>query len=89
MSDPAIEAANRACAELPLQLHGATVRLIAKLAARRGAREALQDIRELHRPYVTNDPRSPYDVVCNHCLGPKKWPCTTALYAYSTEELES
>jgi hypothetical protein len=91
MPDPAIEAAQRAWEQRypngSVSLAASAYRdgLGAFVVA--GAREALQPIRELHRPFVTNDPRSPHDVVCNHCLGPKQWPCTTALYAYTTEEL--
>jgi len=89
MSDPAVEAALRAW----IKPRGAwarphfdpTNRL--ELALTDAAREALKPIRELHRRYATNDPRSPYDVVCNHCLGPKQWPCLTARLVYSDEEL--
>lgn len=81
VTDPATEAAQRAWPKLD---HDESSTDLLEM----GAREALAPIRELHRPYVTNDPRSPHDVVCNHCLGPVKWPCTTAIYAYSTEELQ-
>ena len=82
MSDPAIEAARRAWA-----VRGDESGEVTRLSVD-AAREALAPIRDLHRPFVTNDPRSPHDVVCNHCLGPKVWPCATARLAYTTEELE-
>lgn len=81
MADPVIDAAQRALA-------GHARRDKSRQEAMEAAaREALQPVREMHRPYATNDPRSPYGVVCNHCLGPKQWPCPTARLVYSDEEL--
>lgn len=56
------------------------------------AREALKPLRDLHRPFDPSAVRyathGGNEIVCNHCLGPRKWPCPTALYLYTTEELE-
>lgn len=79
-ADPAVEAAQRVW-EPWWALPGSEGKLT------EAAREALAPIRELHRPHETNDPRSPHDVVCNHCLGPKKWPCPTARLIYPESEL--
>lgn len=92
MTDPAIEAAQRAWAANEtldgIDYNPGEGGLWAPDAMESAAREALKPIRDLHRPFITNDPRSPHDVVCNHCLGPKVWPCSTARFAYTTEELE-
>lgn len=80
MSDPAVEAAQR-CAD---RYGIASFHVMAT-----AAREALAPIRELHRPFdraVTYGSDETVKV-CNHCLGPIPWPCTTAIYAYTSEEL--
>lgn len=82
--DPVLDAVRRARSRVSNGMANVTLSFMAEV----GADEALKPLRDMHRPFATNDPRSPYDVVCNHCLGPKKWPCPTALYLYSTEELQ-
>lgn len=91
MTDPAIEATQRAI--------GKVQRSEPYRWAESGAREALAPLRELHRPFsrpascysrsnmITCYSRSNMITVCNHCLGPRDWPCPTARLIYSTEEL--
>jgi hypothetical protein len=97
VSDPAVEAAQRAHAEW--YPNDGTVSLISISAAR----EALQPIRELHKPR--------WDNCMNACCSGEQcrnrtrlceggcdeyvngehdfWPCATALLVYSAEELEA
>lgn len=81
MSDPAVVAARRA----RRALHRGVMDEYIMVAA---AREALQDIREIHRPFTRDWPGSDGRTVCVHCLGPIDWPCLTARAAYPSEELE-
>lgn len=56
----------------------------------RGLLADLESLRELHRPFArpaSYFSRSNMITVCNHCLGPRDWPCPTARLIYSTEEL--
>lgn len=76
MSDPAIEAAQRA-----LESHTGGVLQMADIA-----REALKPIRELHKPYSVDEPDGTWSF-CNH--DHLSWPCETARLIYSTGELES
>ena len=49
----------------------------------------IADLKTLHRPFdrpVTYG-SSETVRVCNHCLGPQKWPCTTARYMGETDEV--
>lgn len=76
MSDPAIEAAQRAL--VATRGHGNST--ICEIAA---AREALKPIRELHTPKAALFA----GVACAECRN--EWPCDTAKLIYTTEELES
>lgn len=82
MSDPAVEAAQRA--EHPawafVDPPGA-----AKDIAERAAREALTPIRELHKCGLTDNPYYPNDTECVECQ--EDWPCATARLVYAEEEL--
>ncbi|AHB29766.1 hypothetical protein GRADUATION_70 [Mycobacterium phage Graduation] len=87
MKDPAVEAAQRAWkAQYDLDTPPWPTAIVA-------AREALEPIRELHRPRWSNcinaccsgeDCRL-RDRVCEHCE--VDWPCDTAKLIYTTEEL--
>lgn len=86
MSDPAIEAAQRAWAEYR---EGPFVQEMAE-GYITAAREALKPIRELHTPFEVLKGGRKY------CRGCSKratlnimWPCETAEKSYATEELES
>lgn len=83
MTDPAVEAAQRAWDAIT---HDAM--MSPRAVTESAAREALEPIRDLHRPFMRNYPGEASRIVCNHCLGPRDWPCTTARYAYTAEELE-
>lgn len=47
----------------------------------------LKQVRHLHRPFTRNYTGGDGRTVCNHCLGPVDWPCSTARAVYTTEEL--
>ncbi|MGB3302668.1 MAG: hypothetical protein WBA98_08260 [Gordonia sp. (in: high G+C Gram-positive bacteria)] len=73
MSDPAIEAADRAWDERGFDASAADI-----------AREALAPIRELHFQ-STRLPSRLY----RHCVTCRTpWPCPTARFCYTTEELQ-
>ena len=80
MSDPTIEAAQRA-------MHGWQTPLV-KGTAIDAAREALKPLRSRHRKVRTLN-----GDVCHHCWNSMgyymQWPCPDALDIYSTEELEA
>lgn len=81
MSDPAVQAAQRATAASGGFVSTHDIQ---------SAREALAPIRELHRPFQRVDyPGADGRTVCNHCLGPTDWPCLTARLCYTTDELET
>lgn len=85
MTDPAVEAAQRAW-DAGFPGYPRDAGLIA------AAREALAPLRELHRPFdrrtsIYPIPNDPHTVVCNHCLGPIDWPCATARLIYREDEL--
>lgn len=84
MSDPAIEAAQRAWDSPYWHTYTACSEGSLAVAA---AREALKPIRELHRPFTRDYPGGDGRTVCNHCLGPVNWPCTTAIYSYASDEV--
>lgn len=83
MSDPAIEAAQRA-----LESHTGGVLQMADIA-----REALKPIRELHKPlFVEAQDATGTDAeLCDVCRNERgyrvEWPCETAKLIYSAEEL--
>lgn len=85
MSDPAVDAAQRA-----LESHTGGVLQMADIA-----REALKPIRELHQPSWDNCINACCSgkqcrlrsQICEHCY--ELWPCPTAKLVYSTEELGS
>ncbi len=85
MTDPAIEAARKAV-NGGLGFPNGPVDAFAVQAAR----EALEPIRDRHRPFdrPVGFMSKETERVCTYCMGPKKWPCLDALDAYSTEELE-
>lgn len=95
-TDPAVDAARRAWETYgwpPARFDTAdTATYSPKAVPIEAAREALAPIREVHKPFDRRTmpfrpAEDPHDVVCNHCLGPVRWPCATALYAYTSEEL--
>lgn len=96
MSDPAIEAAKLAWAANEaldgIEYTPGEGGLWSPDSMETAAREALAPLRDLHRPFDPSAVRyathGGNEIVCNHCLGPRKWPCPTALYLYTTEELE-
>lgn len=83
MNDPAQEAARRATT----QAHGFERPKIPALALA-SAREALNPIRELHRPVNAHGTGR---IVCGVCWDSMsdymRWPCATARLVYSEEEL--
>ncbi|ORA25194.1 hypothetical protein [Mycobacterium aquaticum] len=79
MSDPAVEAAQRAWEEYEAQ--GGVWK---PEALRLAAREALKPIRELHQRVDDGHPSGL--PTCEHCQG--DWPCSTSALIYTTEELE-
>lgn len=94
MTDPAVDAAQRVCAEkallndLPYGVNAAEAE-IAVLATR----EALAPLRELHRPVGTRVRSAPsfesrIEKSCATCdAGFEPWPCATARLIYPSEEL--
>jgi hypothetical protein len=80
MNDPAIEAARRAY----VARNGNLGVLMIDVAV---AREALNPLRGLHSPFKRDYPGGDGRVVCNHCLGPVDWPCSTARLVYAEDEL--
>lgn len=84
MTDPAEEAVRRS------RHYGDEHSWEDKVSGLAAAREALEPIRDRHRPfdrpvrYMSKETER----VCAHCLGPRKWPCPDALDSYTTEELE-
>ncbi|QWY82049.1 hypothetical protein SEA_MARSHA_65 [Mycobacterium phage Marsha] len=77
MSDPAVEAAQRALAKF------SGTNMYPRSLAPIAAREALKLVRELHRP--SGDECA----CCIDCLEcGQLWPCDTARVAYTSEELE-
>lgn len=94
MSDPAVEAAR--CAwessdddisqNIPYRAGEPGIWTPAPMEA--AAREALKPIRDRHRPFTRDYPGGDGRTVCNHCLGPRDWPCPDALDAYTSEELQ-
>ena len=85
MSDPAVEAAARAFAQIEDDdLTYASERDKTALIA--AAREALAPIRELHkRAYLNDNPYEPAEWDCGECE--THWPCATAKLIYPSEEL--
>lgn len=91
MSDPAVEAADRAWANRYRNL-GPESR--AASAAHDGlggfildaAREALRPLRGVHRPAVVDDDDHRVCAKCWGPNGPADWPCVTAELIYSSEE---
>ncbi|WP_074133291.1 hypothetical protein [Mycolicibacterium houstonense] len=85
MSDPAIEAAQRA-----VKLSDPTWAVDSRYGGI-AAREMAKPIRELHKPIQIGDSRGLYSAWCAECNGsdghPSEWPCDTAKAVYSTEEL--
>ena len=82
MTDPAVAAAERVT-----QPRGIPWAVGPGRYALHGAREALAPIRDLHQPA-----RDGAWTVCAHCSAGGsfvRWPCDTALLAYSDHELEA
>ena len=81
MSDPAIEAAQRAMKEVHGNFYPSHDQILA-------VREALKPLRSRHRKVRTLN-----GDVCHHCWNSMgyymQWPCPDALDIYSTEELEA
>lgn len=85
MTDPAAEVAKKTWTGFAGGTFTATdPEYLALLSA---AREALAPVRDIHRPFTRDYPGGDGRTVCNHCLGPIDWPCSTARLAYSSEEL--
>lgn len=81
MSDPAVEAAQRAHDRLTDGMCTASLERHRITAAR----EALAPIRELHRVGLTDNPYYDNDKECIECR--EDWPCATARLVYPSEEL--
>lgn len=87
MTDPAIEAAERAT-----QPRGIPWAVGPGRYALHGAREALAPIRDLHRPDDGHNPECHCGIPanarrsCAECG--QEWPCATAEVAYTTDELK-
>ena len=87
-SDPAEEAAKRACGP-----HGVSPYVGPGRYAMRGAREALEPLKQLHRKVTKDvwwhrDPGSPTTyAACSGCPVDVHWPCATAKLIYPAEEL--
>ena len=91
MSDPAVEAAQRAW----VKHHGDTWDGPAHLNPQRAltlsaTREALAPLRSLHKPcapYMNDNPYQPQTMIrdCDEC--DYRWPCDTAILIYPSEEL--
>lgn len=84
MTDPAVEAAQRAWDKNKVRSFS-----VQRIMA---AREALAPLRDLHRPFdrrtsIYPIPNDPHTIVCRHCLGPIDWPCATARLIYREDEL--
>lgn len=91
MSDPAVEAAQRAWASNEaldgIDYSPGEGGFWTPDAMEAAAREALKPIRELHVPVVHDDEHtSERWAECRECLG-AHWPCATAELIYTTEEL--
>lgn len=83
-TDPAVEAAQRAWAAFDPTRTERNTTVLLQVAA---AREALQPIRDRHRPFTRDFPGGDGRTVCTYCLGPRDWPCLDARDAYPSEEL--
>lgn len=87
--DPAVEAAETVL----LSVKGfGEVGKVGEALVLASAREALAPLRTIHRPFDRRtmefaNKSDPYTIVCNHCLGPVKWPCPTASYLYTDQEI--
>lgn len=92
MTDPAVEAAQRAWdAEDSLDgipYRAGEVGLWSPVAMEAAASQALAPIHDRHRPFTRDYPGGDGRTVCAYCLGPKDWPCPDALDAYTSAELE-
>ncbi|AEK07814.1 hypothetical protein FDI59_gp064 [Mycobacterium phage Yoshi] len=82
MSDPAVEAAQRAWREASHGRHGdlPSSEKVSEMLIN-AAREMTKPIRELH--YKVPDGRYPKCSTCEY-----DWPCATAYLIYATEELQ-
>ncbi|SDT83690.1 hypothetical protein SAMN04488548_12728 [Gordonia westfalica] len=84
MTDPAVDAAQRAC-----EPHGVSHFVGPGRYALRGAREALAPLRELHRldgcPERDDCTDPEHLTLCSGCY--QEWPCRTAPLIYSSDEL--
>ena len=91
MTDPAVEAAQRAWeATASPGPNGWTLNPYA--VSKAAAREALAPIRALHKMIPPNPDYRTDVACCSHCLdtsgaSPAPWPCDTARLAYPSEEL--
>ncbi|WJJ55544.1 hypothetical protein PROPHIT492_17 [Mycobacterium phage prophiT49-2] len=75
MTDPAIEAAQRALAEIGTGMSRT-------FTAEAAAREMAKTVQELHRPTYVAHRRRKFCVDCGQV-----WPCETAKRVYPSEEL--
>jgi hypothetical protein len=91
VSDPAVEAAQRALDDMPMLGESCATQTVLKaLVLETGAdaaREALKPVRELHYAVQWTNRRR----CCVHCSdssgSPVEWPCATARLVYTSEEL--
>ncbi|SIL61291.1 hypothetical protein [Mycobacteroides abscessus] len=83
MSDPAIEAAQRAWGfDKDAKFFERTVGQMSVAAAR----EMAKTVQELHTPVVFTSPDGERWIECESCRG-EYWPCETSKKVYSSEEL--
>ncbi|MBV6360419.1 hypothetical protein R2325_16320 [Mycobacteroides chelonae] len=81
MSDPAVEAAQRAWDALPERFY-ATREQVMEAAAR----EMAKSVQDLHVPFMVTSPDDEQWIECESCRG-EYWPCETAKRVYPSEEL--
>jgi len=89
VSDPAVEAAKGAFANMPIMVEAAGTQPVLKAlvleVGAAAAREALRPIRELHYSVGAGTPTGEFAEKC--CTCPEYWPCETARLVYAAEEL--
>ncbi|WP_100514217.1 hypothetical protein [Mycobacteroides abscessus] len=89
MTDPAIDAAQRALDGMPMlgeasATQAALKGLVLDVGAA-AAREMAKSVQELHKPVIRTDYTDERWIECESCCG--EWPCETAKRVYPSEEL--
>ena len=82
MTDPAVEAANRAAEKVMVCGLGSKLYPSDLILA---AREALSPLRELHKPVIECCQECAGNMLCSECEW--EWPCPTAKLIYREDEL--